>query len=52
MEEELKKHNRDINGENILTNTDRCIIGIPTLLIIGIFIYEIYLINSLFYIET
>ena len=52
MEEELKKYNRDINGENILSNTEKCILGIPIILIIGIFVYEIYLINSLFYIET
>ena len=52
MEEELKKYNRDINGENIISNTERCIITIPTILIIGIFIYDLYLINSIFYIKT
>jgi hypothetical protein len=52
MEAELKKYNRDINGENIITNTDKCILIIPTILIIGIFIYDLYLINSLFYIKT
>jgi hypothetical protein len=52
MEEDLQKYNLDINGENILSNTEKCILSIPTILIIGMFIYDLYLINSLFYIKT
>jgi hypothetical protein len=48
IDEEFKKYNRDINGNYIIRNRDKCMIGFGCIIATSVVIFNIYLLGKVF----